>query len=206
LKIIIEEIKQTDSLTIKFLTYQPHDLNCCKLSVLTKSEQIRFNSFKSNKRKLEYYYARILWQQFQIPYSIKYNEFGKPILEEGNLSISHSKNTIAIGFSKKDEIGLDIEHFNPKIFKIKSKFVSEIEKERFDLTDKIVLTTIWSIKEALFKMTPLNELSFKKHFEIISIGKKNEAKIKKGRYQQALIFEREIYKDFILTYCIHPKS
>lgn len=201
----IEVIKHTETLTIKFLTYDFHDIARCDLSILTSFEEERFTSFKSTKRKLEFYYSRILWRSFSKSTTIQYTTAGKPFIEKGSLSISHSKNIIAIGYSEDAVIGLDIEHFNPKIHTIHKKFISAKEAERFDLFDPIILTTIWSIKEALFKMTAIQALSFKNNFEILSIGTKNRAKISKSAFVQELVFEREIYPEFLLTYCFHPK-
>lgn len=82
------------------------------------------------------------------------------------ISITHSFPYAALAISK-NKIGIDIEPFNPKILRIKHKFLHEeeagfVEKEK----ETAYLTVIWSLKESLYKIHHSNYWSLKKHYEV----------------------------------------
>lgn len=98
-----------------------------------------------------------------------YDSFGKPLLKNGkNISISHSHEFACIIISDNN-VGIDIEMKNEKIL----KNISLLFNEDFILNTKenkesaITLTTFaWAIKEALFKLIPENDVSFKENISI----------------------------------------
>ena len=98
-----------------------------------------------------------------------YDAFGKPFLKDGKkISISHSHNFACIIISENN-VGIDIELKNEKIL----KNIPMLFKEDFILNfkgnkeDAITLTTFaWSIKEAIFKLIPENDVSFKDNISI----------------------------------------
>src|SRR5690606_11931955 len=106
----------------------------------TSEELKRYNTFISDKRRREFYFTRVLLRSFNLDLEIQYRSTGKPVINHGHISISHSRNTVIIGYSKAHVIGVDIEYYNPKIHKIKHKFLAKIEKERFDTDNEEVLT------------------------------------------------------------------
>lgn len=187
---------------IKTLTYAFEDIQELRLELLNADDLRRFGQLGCNKRKAEFFFTRLLWQHFDGYQPIKYNENGKPNIQNGHLSISHSKNIVAISFSRDHEVGVDVEHFNPKIRKIKNKFTSQTESKLVDLNNDEVLTTIWSIKEATYKMVGIPGLSFKNAMTVKTIGKKNTilVTIPNGTTVPYEFF-RIIYDDYILTYC-----
>lgn len=198
----IKHIIDNEDLKIKLLSYafdNPVDLD---LSYLTEEEQVKYASFISSKRKLEYFYTRLLWTSFSTNTTISYLPSGKPHLSKGFISISHSRNKIAIAFSTHCPIGLDIEHFNEKIFRIQSKFTSLYEREHFDLSNHELLTTIWSIKEAVYKLVDIPGLRFKEDICVLEIEKSNRVEVELRVSKKHLNFERIIYEGFILTYCL----
>ncbi len=152
----IEDIEQSADLHVKMLRYRPdvdHEIDLDRFSV---NEREKYDAYKSAKRKLEFYFTRLLWDSFKIPQNITYKPSGKPVLPEGFISVSHSHDCIAIGFSKQAEIGIDIEPVSEKIRKVKHKFSHP--KESFDdLTD---LTKSWCIKEAVYKVLDMDHVFF----------------------------------------------
>lgn len=82
------------------------------------------------------------------------------------ISITHSFPFAALAISK-NKVGIDIEPFNPKILRIKDKFLFP-EEAGFIEKDKEVayLTVIWSLKESLYKIHHSNYWSLKKHYEV----------------------------------------
>ncbi|NNL79363.1 MAG: 4'-phosphopantetheinyl transferase superfamily protein [Flavobacteriaceae bacterium] len=98
-----------------------------------------------------------------------YDEFGKPHLTDGKfISISHSYQYTGIIISDQP-VGIDIEMKREKIRRIASKFI-DYEKHYLDAEeDRYVdrLTTIWCIKESLYKLFAQPGLSFKTHTLVI---------------------------------------
>lgn len=110
---------------------------------------------------------------------IDHNEKGKPFLKDKNykISISHSKNYIAIALNKKNEIGIDIECISEKINKVKRKFITDseyIDKEN----ESIHLTIHWCTKEALFKCINNPNIDFRNDFVVKKFSSKETGDIK----------------------------
>lgn len=201
MKFQISHILHDHQVTIKLLSYKLCNLEDLDLKILSKEELDRFVNFKSEKRKLEFYFTRFLWSRFSEFEEITYQGTGKPHLRNGYISISHSRKMIAIAYSPINHVGVDIEHFNPKILTIADKFLSVEEKNQFDLTDKTTITTLWSIKEAMYKVLNIPGLVFKENIRIIQIGETNLVNLIYKESQKTFPFKRLIYEDFILTYC-----
>ena len=197
----ISNIIENQELKIKLLTYEEYPSEALDLSIFTSADRKKFNNFGSNKRKLEFFFTRLLWKNFSEYEPIEYTENGKPHITNGHISISHSNNTIAIAYSSTNSLGLDIEHFNPKISKIKDKFLSDTEQKMFDITDEKTITTLWSIKEAVYKLFSIHGMSFRDHIEILEIGELNEVLVKIEESNKRLTFSRLVFDKFILTYC-----
>jgi hypothetical protein len=132
----IHKIIDTDEILIKQLKYQDVPTDELDLLLLTDEELEKYKGFISDKRKREFFFTRVLLLSFGIDLRIQYRSTGKPIINEGHISISHSRNTVIIGYSKDHVIGVDIEYFNPKIHRVKFKFLAEIEKDRFDVNNE----------------------------------------------------------------------
>jgi hypothetical protein len=125
-------------------------------------------------RKVEFLGVRRLRNESKLPSPIFYTEARKPYLDQklnAFISISHSKNFCAFGFSSH-EIGIDIEEMSPRIERIASRFVSSVEMS-FISEDKILdLTKLWTMKEAMFKLNNRTGIEFKS--ELIIEGKTDE--------------------------------
>ncbi|NOQ71584.1 MAG: 4'-phosphopantetheinyl transferase superfamily protein [Crocinitomix sp.] len=197
----IDDIIENDELSVKVLTYKDCAIDSIDLTRLSAGERERFKGFGAKKRKLEYYFTRVLWRAFTVHQPIKYTKTGKPCIENGFISISHSSKTVAISYSVLHPIGLDIEHFNPKIWRIQDKFLSLIEKNRFDLNNEQSLTTLWSIKEAVYKLLDIEGLSFKRDIEVLEVGVINRVSVQIGATSKAFTFSRIVFDSFILIYC-----
>lgn len=91
---------------------------------------------------------------------------GKPQAKDFELSISHSAELVAILIGAKHQsIGLDIQHFSPKLEKIASKFIpaQDLEKIKEQPYFKELVHIHWGIREALFKAYGKGRLDFKEH-------------------------------------------
>ena len=198
----ITDILRNDEVEIKLLTYQPCELNELNLNLFSEIDREHFSNFISNKRKLEFYYTRYLWSQFNAFQEIQYSDSGKPQLKNGFISISHSRNTIVIAFSGDHLVGLDIEYYSPKVLSIRDKFLSPLEQNRFDTTNEKQMTTLWSIKEAVYKLADVQGLNFKENIRIMAVGDINKVILVKDETEKKLIFSRISFSEFILIYCI----
>lgn len=152
----IEDIENSDDVEIKLLRYRHDVYHELDDSILTAEEVRKYESYKSKKRQLEFYFTRFLWKSFSTNFKINYKSTGKPFIKEGYLSISHSHDCIAIAYSKSKEMGLDIEPISEKINKVKHKFSHP--KENFETL--IELTKSWCIKEAVYKLLDMDDVFF----------------------------------------------
>jgi len=159
LKYRIEDIEHLHDFRIKLLHYEIGEDSILDLDILTDEELVKFTEYKSDKRQLEFYYTRVLWQSFNHPETISYRPTGKPHLKKGFLSISHSSQSIAIVYSNQKELGLDIEPISKKIERVKHKFTHP--KEQFETLQ--VLTKAWCIKEAVYKLLDMDDVFYMDH-------------------------------------------
>lgn len=152
----IEEIEKTKHVHIKMLRYR-HDVDHgVEDRMFSAEDLVKFKSYKSKKRRLEFYFTRVLWKSFEIQEEILYKKTGKPILKQGFVSISHSHDCIAITYSRTIEMGVDIEPISEKIRKVKHKFSHP--EENFD--SLVDLTKSWCIKEAVYKLLDMYDVIF----------------------------------------------
>lgn len=156
----IRTINVTTS-TIYICTYadfKPEDY----YSYLTSNEIERLSCFKHPKRRMEFTATRILRHTIFGYSHIHYDEHGAPYIEdEGYISISHSKNTVAIAINPEFKIGLDLEEPREMIHSLKHKFLNNNEIETWDCSDYVNVTKIWSAKEALYKLAGRKQIIFK---------------------------------------------
>ena len=126
-----------------------------------------YKLFKSLKRQKEYLCTRLLLREIDRNLSITYNKWGAPTLNiNKNISISHSKNIIAIIVSKKN-VAIDIEMISEKALKIKDKFLSNHDK----ISHSIEETTLaWSAKETIFKLHQKGDINYKSDIKIKEIN------------------------------------
>ncbi len=123
---------------------------------LQETELNRLNSFRLDKRKLEFLATRCLLKELlNDDPVISYLESGRPILENStdNLSISHTKGYAAVALSKTKFSGIDIEHPSERVVKVYDRFVSNEEKQFIPKDkEKEYYTLIWCLKEAMYKI------------------------------------------------------
>ena len=122
-------------------------------------------NFKLEIRRKQFYVARILANKLtKSKLKIKYNKSGKPFFENQkfHLSITHSKNLLAIIISEKHEVGIDIEEITDRVHSIKHKFMNDFELMKMDKKNETLeLYMNWCAKEAIYKIFDYNKLYFK---------------------------------------------
>jgi len=130
-------------------------------------------------------------------YGIKKNKAGKPFLIKNKveISISHSYPFAVALINTKNLCGIDIEKKREKILKINPKFLDEDER-KFVGTSINKNTIFWCCKEALFKTSNKQNISFRDDINLKEKKKKIIGKIRGKKFKLSI---KEI-EDFIIAY------
>ncbi|MFK7757839.1 MAG: 4'-phosphopantetheinyl transferase superfamily protein [Flavobacteriales bacterium] len=115
----------------------------------------KYRSFNHDLRKLEWLVARALMKEMGLSWSLSYSEHGKPYYPEGpKISLTHSKEYVAIITHSSNEVGIDVQEIVPKVERIKHKYCNAEELSWANSVEDYTL--IWSAKEAMFKVKERN--------------------------------------------------
>lgn len=161
---------------------------------------------KTDNKKLEWLASRYVLKQMMPlgkTYHLYKSHTGKPFFKDcnKNISFSHSKKYVAVIISEQ-RIGIDIQRKTPRIKSLAFKFLSGVERARFEeRLDIRQLHVIWGAKEALYKVYNSKQLFFKRDIEINRITPQQiEAKVKfeNGEYLHQLRYNW--LEDYLLVY------
>jgi 4'-phosphopantetheinyl transferase EntD len=129
---------------------------------LSDVEYARCLTFKHIRRRREFIATRILRKRILGSQHIQYNSIGAPYIKGvGFISISHSSHLVGLAFNENYMVGLDLETPRENILDISPKFLAPIEKYYFDNTNKLEMTSVWSAKEAMYKLAGRKKIIFK---------------------------------------------
>ena len=131
---------------------------------------------RKHKNSKEYFLAvRKLLENEDPELTIDYDLKGKPFLnKQKGISISHSNEIVAIGISNEIDFGIDVQFKTDKVFKIQSKFLSEMESKFLGKKNDLEsLIKVWSAKESIFKALGKEGVSFSNDLEIDTINDKD---------------------------------
>lgn len=134
--------------------------------LLSPKEEERLDQYNVERRKKDFLIARFLLQRLIPEAEISYHPNGKPYLSKGDhfISISHSKDLVAIYIHRDKTVGIDIEYISPRVEKLKERFLSQEEIQEANTLEK--LTLMWSAKECLFKIDEKQGIDFKNDLAI----------------------------------------
>lgn len=171
------------------------------------SDHAKLASFSNEKRKIHFLSTRILCGLIAPEAKIRYNAEGKPYLNSVNLhlSITHSHDFVAVLFSSSPFIGLDIQKKQDNIFRIKDRFVNEIEKNSFNYDDLDDLTLIWCAKESIYKIHGDRNVFFKEHMEVRRVDNDStrfDVKLNHHLYEGVHRIQVELIEDYTLVYTV----
>lgn len=99
--------------------------------------------------------------------TIDYHPNGKPYFKDQslNISISHTKEYVAIILSQSPLLGIDIEYTSDRVKRIRSRFISE--SEYIDPENEVLhLLLHWSAKETMYKALSKEKINLKDNFHI----------------------------------------
>lgn len=162
----------------------------------------------SERRIAEWLTTRVLLAEMvDRELSIGNNSLGKPFIKNDpiNISISHTRDYVAILLNEKFQVGVDIETISDRIFKIKDRFVSDNEFIAPD-NSTIHLLLHWSAKETLFKLLDEEEVDFKEHLQVQHFTPLQkgtfEAYESKTKNRKTYRINYEVFPDAVLTWAI----
>lgn len=171
-----------------------------KLSGLTESP-----SLTNQVRRLEYLAVRAMASVMGIkPSDIEYLPSGKPQLKDDalSISISHTKNYVAVLLSNHGMIGVDIEHRTDRVLKIRHKFMHSDEEIKLKqisnpINETVGLLLHWCAKESMFKAVPEDGVDFAQELRILEL----EALELSGRFKGTFL---RTGKSFEIDYLVQP--
>lgn len=171
------------------------------LSMLTRKSMLEKEvlSLKSESKVTERLAVRVLLKHLLgKEVEISYEKSGRPYIKDENvhLSISHTKQYVAVILSKKDYIGIDIQHITDKVKNVQSKFVSD--EEFIDADNELIhLLLHWSAKETIYKALG-DGVDLKRSFSI-----EHFIPARAGQFR---IVEKLTGADlqYTITYLVHP--
>lgn len=137
---------------------------------LTKEDRLKFETFRSRSRKVEFLSVRAMLRELLGPKaSIVYGQNNKPFIKDGShfISISHSNRLTAILLSTNERVGIDLEYMSSNISAFAFKFLNRREKvTRNRDWRKYHLYIHWCAKEALYKICDKQGLNIRNNITI----------------------------------------
>ncbi len=139
------------------------------------SDQLeKLNQFKSAERKKQYLTTRILLQKTLKNSTLEKGENGKPYIQNKILEISLTHNkAYTILMTSKFPCGIDIQAPTETTVRVREKFINKNDF-CYKSEDYILLSQIWSCKEAAFKKFGNHQIFLK---ENITVRNKSEDNI-----------------------------
>lgn len=162
----------------------------------------------SSKRRLEFLTSRITINTLlNKNVNVLYDSNGKPLLENelSYISISHSKNWVAVIHHPTRQVGIDIEFPTVRINKIAHRFLNQAEQESFsDEEQKKEIQLIWSAKEALYKIIGSEVADFANQLTVLPFKVQKEGTFTALQHSNVSIFEMHyiVSEHFNLVFCI----
>lgn len=167
-----------------------------------------FLTIKSEKRKREFLGVRIAMNILTGKnVIIYYNENQKPFLSDHSyhISISHSRDFVAVIAHPAYVVGIDIEGRNTKVSKVYQRFLNKEEQIYFCReNDSGLLEITWSAKETLYKIIGKEVHDFARHLHLYPFIPDESGDIRASHIIKLKIFYLKYIQNdqFTLVYCI----
>lgn len=136
-----------------------------------------FLRFTFEKRKCEWLATRaLLKQMIGQGFEICYNNSGKPLINHPiyqHISISHSREFVAVYLHQNKAVGIDIESMNRNYAPVLKKYLSDPELT-LAKENNLLQCLYWCAKEAIFKMVEEDGIDFRKQLEVLTVEPEQE--------------------------------
>lgn len=174
-------------------------------------------SHTSAVRRMEYLAVRALVAKMGAnPENIAYLPSGKPYLMDRSqaISISHTKDYVAVALSQHSLLGLDVEHAGERVRRIRQRFMHPDEERRLTevcnpIDETVGLLLHWCAKESLFKAVPEEGVDFAQELRIENF----ETPAPEGRFNgrflrtgQNFLIDYRVEADIVLTCSFSAES
>ena len=150
-------------------------------------------------RKREWLATRVLLKKLLgEEKKILYTDANKPYLADSSyyISISHTKDYVAVILSEKESVAIDIESISSRVEKVQKRFINEEEEKNISKNNSLIhLLLLWSAKESLFKLLDENDIEFKTQLHIHPFEPELE------KWSSFTAYETRTSKQ--QTFCIH---
>lgn len=166
------------------------------------------NGIASEKRKREFLGARVAMKALLGKETrIEHDTNGKPLLPDKSyhISISHSKNWIAVMAHATHCTGIDIECPTDKIQKVCARFLSPREHQDLSNGKNIKqLQLAWSVKESLYKIIGKEAIDFANQLRIFPFEVKPSGKIIAQHILTKKLYQLHYIQNsaYTLVYCV----
>lgn len=84
--------------------------------------------------------------------AISHDHDGAPVTDGAFISVSHSAGLAVVALDAARAVGIDAEDWRDALWRVRPKFLSEAEAERFADADSLLRA--WTAKEAVYKALP----------------------------------------------------
>lgn len=170
---------------------------------LTENSRKRLSGMKLARHRRGFLAVRMLLERTGLTdHDLFYAPDGRPFLEDGrHISISHSQAFAAL-YIGREPYGIDIEQIHPRIAGNRSYFIGkEVIPPQADPES---LTLIWTVKEAIYKLSGSRPLSFLTDLHVssfdLSSGPGTASSSFPG-WEREFRFQSERVEEYILTWC-----
>lgn len=182
------------------------------INMLPKSQHIivrkQIGKMRAQSRIVEWLNTRVLLFELLGEEKIISNHpSGRPFLNDKSykISISHTRDYVAIILSEDYHVGVDIEMISDRVTRIYDKFISH--NEYIEESNHVVHQLLhWSAKETLFKIMRESEVDFKEHLNIIPFVPENKGTFSaietKTNDKKKYTIHYEVFEDAVLTWAI----
>ena len=164
-------------------------------NIITQKYKEGLSRITSTKKRQEFIATRIAHHfVFNHSEEISYQNSAPFFSKNYSISVSHTKQFIAIAYSKSHRIGIDLELGNTRIERIEHKILHADENaykntlselQRYDYLNKI-----WTTKEACYKACHSNCYSFKQYYTKNILSEKPSCEIIETKENFKLYFKR----------------
>lgn len=167
--------------------------------------------FSSDARKKEWLSVRVLLSQLLGEnVVVAYRANGEPFLvdSEKKVSISHTRDYVAVAISTLYHVGIDIEIFSHRVDSIVDKIMIRAEKapKKLDAESQTWHSLlVWSTKESVYKCLDIDTLDYKNGILISPFDLQSQGEMKAQytnyNYHYMLYVHYRCMEDFVLTWC-----
>lgn len=161
--------------------------------------------FSSDARRREYVCVRALLREItgiRLPL-INHTDNGRPLIEKGYISISHTRGYCTVIHSEDSPVGVDIEYMSDRVGRIAHRFLREDE----NAADTVCQLLHWSAKETIYKLFSDDRLSFEEMRVFpFMLGSSGTMSVCNCKRDICVDVGYEVTPDYVLTYSFSPVS